>query len=96
MSEITVANTDWEILDDIAEALASATISGVTVFKFAMVAADIEYAKQFHLKNPDPNAFVFFTGGAEDHSLEDTRNNLLEVSIYLAGKVNDAGSAKDR
>lgn len=58
MTAITVANTAWEIIDDLKDALAGTTVSGVAVFKQANIAASVDYAMENGFKGTQPLAYV--------------------------------------
>ncbi len=87
MTEITVTNTDWEIIEDLDDALTAATIAGDKVFKSVTVASSDEQAKEVQFKGVWPRVIILYTGTTENESPEDYRGCAVAVQLMVATKV---------
>jgi hypothetical protein len=91
MTAITVANTDWSIVEAVRTALAEATVSGDAVFEsVALTTSDAQAGQcQFHTS---PIAIVRYVTTREDDSPEDLRGCSVAMELSLAALVDGAGS----
>ncbi len=92
MTAITIANKDWDIIDEISTALAGATVDGATVFKQVTVAVGAEEAKETQFRGDHPIAIVRYVDSVEDESPEGLRGCAVTVELILAAKVGPRGA----
>jgi len=92
MTAITVANKDWDIIDDLSAALAGATVGGATVFKQVTVAVAADQAREAQFRGDHPIAIVRYVESIEDESPESIRGCAVSVALTLAGKVSPRGA----
>jgi hypothetical protein len=90
MSAITVANTDWSIVEAVKTALADATIGGAAVFEAVTVTTSDAQAGQCQFHS-SPIAIVHYVTTREDDSPEDTRACCVALRLTLAALVDSAG-----
>ena len=96
MTEITVANTEWEIIEDLQDALKAATITGQKAFPTVTASTRIPQFEEAQYKNPDPVACVMYNETEENHSPENSRGCAVSVNILVATKVNPKIDESDR
>ncbi|NQU75031.1 MAG: hypothetical protein HQ546_01810 [Planctomycetes bacterium] len=96
MTAITVANIDWEVVEDLHDALAAATINGETVFPLVSVTTSPEQAKEAQFSRAGPNAIIRYIGTTEGESPEAVRCCALSVELIIAAKVASASDETDR
>ena len=65
MSEITISNTDWSIIQDLRTTLAAATILGQPLFEHVAVTTCPRQARQAQLAGAGPRAVVRYAGTHE-------------------------------
>lgn len=86
MPAITVANTDWSILSDIRDALASATISSQAAFASVALTTSPQQARECHFRT-SPAAVVRYLGTHQQPTPDDHLACRVEMEILLAVKV---------
>ena len=86
MSEITVANTDWNIAGAVKTAVSAATIDSSPVFQSVTVAMTREQAMKVQLTD-SPVAIVLYDKTAEDIGVDDERNCVVSLTIILAARL---------
>ena len=95
---ITVANTDWEIIDNLMDALKGVTIEGVRVFSKVTASMSEEQALECHMKGT-PVAVVIYGGTDEFVTPEDVRGCYVSATILVMAKkqsgVDEVGRAKE-
>jgi len=89
MTAITVANTDWSIVDDVRDALAAATVSASAVFESVSVTTCDAQAIATRLSS-SPVAVVRYVTTREAACPEDVRGGSVSLEIILAAAVDDA------
>ncbi len=89
MTAITVANTDWSIVDAVRDALAGATVAGSAVFDRVSVTTSAEHAVATQL-NSTPVAIVRYVSTCETDCPEDVRGGAVSLELILAVAVDDA------
>ncbi len=90
MTAITVANTDWSIIDDVRDALAAAKIASAAVFDSVTVTTCDEQVQANRLSR-SPVAIVRYVTTRENACPEDVRGACVCLEIILAAAVDDAG-----
>jgi len=90
MTAITVANTDWSIIDDVRDALAAAKIASAAVFDSVTVTTCGEQVQANRLSK-SPVAIVRYVTTREIACPEDVRGACVCLEIILAAAVDDAG-----
>ena len=89
MTAITIANTDWSIVDDVRDALAAATVAASDVFDSVTVTTcDVQQCAT-RLSN-SPVAIVRYVTTREAACPEDVRGGAVSLEIILAAAVDDA------
>ena len=96
MTELTVANTEWEIIEDVQDALKAATITGRKVFPTVTASTRIPQFEEAQYKNPDPIACVMYIETEENHSPENSRGCAITMNILVAVKVAPKLDESDR
>ena len=87
MTAITIANTDWEIVDDVKDALGAATVSGASLFDSVTIAISRAQAQECQFRGGGPNAVVLYHTTVEDSpSPEDNVGLYVRMSIIVARK----------
>jgi len=89
MTTITVANTDWSIVDDIRDALAAARLASAPVFDSVTVATCDEQVQANRLGS-SPVAIVRYVTTRESACPEDVRGACVCLEIILAAAVDDS------
>jgi hypothetical protein len=90
MTDITVANADWEIVEDLATALAVARIDGDAVFSAVAVTTSAQQAKEAQFRGSGARAVLRYVGTGEAESPEGVRACTVSVELILAAKVTSA------
>ena len=87
MTEITVANTDAAIIDDLKEALANATISGIEVFaRVEIICSPKQASQKFYTDGP--LALVHYERTEEYVITDLKRGEVVGAILTLAAKAN--------
>lgn len=87
MTAITIANTDYEIIEDVYDALAAATVSGAALFNSVSMAATPAQADECQVKGAGPNAIVYYETTTEDSpGPEEEIGCRVEMRIIVARK----------
>ena len=85
MSELTVANTDWEVVDDVKEALEKAAVSGVAVFERVSVTASEQQAEEVEYAE-SPIAIVRYADTAQLWLADGEYGCFVSLVIHVAAK----------
>jgi len=85
MAEITIANVEWEILEDVQQAIAAATISTVKVFDSATVCVS-QNAAEDALYVEQNVCVVLCNEISEAHAVGLERQGSVSISILVAYK----------
>ena len=93
MTAITVANTEWAILDDLRQALAAATIGEEAVFGEVSLTTSHQQARQAQFRTAGARAILRYLGTDERESPEGLRACVVSAEILLAKPV--AGATAD-
>ena len=86
MAEITVANQDWTIINDVKAALASATIAGQNAFQAVTVTTAPVQARQCQFTT-HPAAIVRYAATREFSSPGDVIGCVVDLELILATKT---------
>ena len=87
MGAITVANKDWAAVEDVADALAGATISAAAVFPVVSVTTAKTQLREVQLTGQHPRAIIRYVGSTHTDLPEDVRSTAVEVEIVLAARL---------
>ncbi len=87
MGAITVANKDWAVVEDVADALAGATIGGSVVFPAVSVTTAKAQLREVQLAGQQPRALIRYVGSTHTDLPEDVRSTAVELEISLAARV---------
>lgn len=87
MSEITLSNTDWSIIQDLRDTLASATFLGLPLFEHVAVTTCPRQARQVQLAGAGPRAVVRYVGTHEAPAGEGVLGCTVAVELLLAAKA---------
>ncbi len=90
MSAITVVNTDWELIEDVTDALSAATIDGAAVFAAVRVTSGEPDFEQVQLRE-SPVAVVRYETSADEPGVDGERNCQLDLTVHLAVQIEGAG-----
>jgi hypothetical protein len=94
MSEITISNTDWSIIQDLRSALAAATFLGQPLFEHVAVTTCPRQARQAQLAGSGPRAVVRYTGTHEAPPGEGVVGCTVAVELLLAVKAGSDESVR--
>ena len=86
MSAITVVNTDWELIEDVTDALSAATIDGAAVFAAVRVTSGEPDFEQVQLRE-SPVAVVQYETSTDEPGVGGERNCQIELTVHLAVQV---------
>ncbi len=86
MTAITVANTDWEIIEDLDDALTAATIDDVAVFSSVTVTGSLDQAKEAQFAGEFPKVIVRYAGTSEGESPENVRYCAVALELMVTTK----------
>jgi hypothetical protein len=91
MSEITVANTDWSIVQAIKTALGDAAVDSAAVFRSVTVAASDAQSAECQFRD-SPIAILRYVTTREDESPEGVRGCCVVLELVLAAMVECAAT----
>jgi hypothetical protein len=86
MPDVSVSNKDWDILEDLTDALTAAAISGSPVFEAVAVSTSNEQATETRLTH-SPMAVVRYVQTSEQWLPDDVLGCVLHCRILLAAKA---------
>ena len=96
MAEISVINTDWEIIEDLDDALTAVTLDGDKVFQSVTIATSRGQARDVQLRGGAPRVIIRYVGTTENESPEDWRGCAVAVEFLIAAKVTRAADEHAR
>jgi len=96
MSEITISNIDWPILDAIRTALDQATEEGQAVFSSVATSSSPEHLRQVQLAGRTPRAIVMYAGSQERNGVDGQRFGWVSAELILATRVISGPDAAGR
>ena len=96
MGAITVANKDWAAIEDVADALAAATINSETVFGTVAVTTAEAQLREVQLTGPQPRAVIRYVGTDYSDAAEETRTCAVAMEIHLAARLAPNADQRDR
>ena len=86
MTAITIANKDWEIIEDVTDALTAATIDGDAVFAAVRVTSGEPDFEQVQVRE-SPIVVVQYETSADEPGLDGERNCQIDLTVHLAVQV---------
>jgi len=96
MGAITVANKDWDAVEDVADALEAATINSENVFASVAVTTAKAHLREVQLTGPQPRAVVRYVGTDCSDLAEETRACAVSMDIHLAAHLSPDIDERDR
>ena len=96
MTAITVANTEYEIIDDLSDAVTDATIDDAAVFQVVDLSTSEDQAREVQLKGETPRCIILYQGSTQDTAPEDLLNCVLSVTFFIATKSTGTQAVKLR
>ena len=98
-TNITVANTEWEIIDDVADALKEVTIAGDVVFPRVVLTTDLEQARETQFSGDTPFVVIRYLGTTEYECIEGERGGQVQLELLIGAKkdrgVDEAVAVKE-
>ncbi len=93
MTAITIANTDYEIIEDVQDALIAATVSAVALFDSVTMAMTRQQVDETRFKGAGPNCSILYNTTVEDSpSPEEQVGLFVRVTLILARKESISGA----
>lgn len=89
--DVTISNTDWQVISAVRDALAAASSDGADVFARVVVTAGEAAARSTQFTD-SPLAVVRYLAGREDSSPEGLRGGQVELELLLAAQQDDEPS----
>ena len=86
MSEITIANVDWSIVEAVAQALTEATADDESVFAAVAVCTDRRQARQCQFHD-SPAVILRYVTTVEEPSCEDVRGGQVAIELTIAAML---------
>ena len=96
MSEITISNTDWSILNAVRTALSAATEGGEAVFASAEMTTSASHLRQVQLAGKMPKAILLYKGAVEHNGTDGGRFCWVSLELILAARVSSRADAAPR
>ena len=90
MTAITVANIDWEIIEDVTDALTAATIEDAAMFAAVRVTSGEPDFEQVQLRE-SPVAVVQYETSTDEPGVDGERNCEINLTVHLAVQVEGGG-----
>ena len=96
MSEITISNTDWSILNAVRTALSDATEGGEAVFASATMTTSVSHLRQVQLTGKMPKAIILYKGADEHDGTDGGRFCWVSLELILATRISSGSDAASR
>jgi hypothetical protein len=96
VTAITVANTDWSIVNAVKSALADATIAGEKAFRTVTIALSQTQAAETQFRRNTPLAAVIYDDTSEADCLEHVKALRVRMTILLAARLHGRTSEATR
>lgn len=96
MSEITISNTDWSILDAVRTALSGAVEGGEAIFASVSMAASLSHLRQVQLAGKMPRAVILYKNSNEHNGSDGGRVGWVSIELILATRVSAGSDAGGR
>jgi hypothetical protein len=96
MTEITISNTDWSILDAVRTALGGATVGGEAVFASVTMTTSPGHLRQVQLTGDMPRAIILYKATNEHDDTDGGRLGWVSLELILATRVSSGSDASGR
>lgn len=96
MAEITVANTEWTIIDDVLAALGEARMDGAAVFAAVATTTSQAQAAECQLTGSHPKAIVRFDGATDREAPDGMRHCAVTLELFIAANISARGADEAR
>ena len=96
MSEITISNTDWSILDAVRTALGDATEGGEAIFASVCMTTSPSHLRQVQLTGKMPRAVILYKGTCEHNGTDGGRLGWVSLELILATRISSGSDASGR
>jgi len=96
MSEITISNTDWSILNAVRTALNGATEGSEAIFASATMTTSVSHLRQVQLAGKMPKAIILYRGADEHNGTDGERFCWVSLELILAARVSSGADAAPR
>jgi len=96
MSEITISNTDWSIVDAVRTALVDARVAGEAVFASVDLATSLEHMRQVQLSGPTPRAVILYKNTQEHVDVDGGRACWVSLELILSTRIAAVSDASGR
>ena len=96
MSEITISNTDWSILDAVKTALSGTSEGGEAIFASVVMTTSLSHLRQVQLADKMPRAIILYKGSDEHSDTDGGRLAWVTLELILASRVSSGSDASGR
>ena len=96
MTEITINNTDWSILDAVRTALSAASEGGEAIFASVTMTTSPSHLRQVQLTGKMPRAIILYKGANEHNGTDGGRFCWVSLELILATRVSSVADASGR
>jgi len=96
MTEITVTNTDFSVLDAVRTALSDATIGGEAVFASVTMSTSVDHVRAVQLTGPMPRVIVLYKSTGEDSGVDSRCCCWVSMELILATRISSGMDAAGR
>ena len=96
MSEITISNTDWSILDAVRTALSTAAEGGDLMFASVVMSSSQGHLKQVQLTGKMPRAIILYKSSDEHNGADGVRFCWVKLELILATRASSGSDASGR
>lgn len=96
MSEITISNTDWSILDSVRSALGDATEGGDAIFASVVMTTSVSHLQQVQLAGKTPRAIILYKGSDEHNGTDGGRFCWVSLELILTTRISPRTDAAGR
>lgn len=96
MSEITISNTDWSVLDAVRTALTDATESGEAIFASVATTTSTKHLRQVQLAGKTPRAIILYKRSDERIAADGKRAGWVTLELILATRASSGSDASGR
>ena len=96
MTEITISNTDWSILNAVRTALSAATEGGEAIFASVTMTTSVSHLRQVQLAGKMPRAIILYKGSSEHNGTDGGRFCWVSLELILATRISSGADAAGR
>jgi len=96
MSEITITNTDWSILDAVRTAVSEATLGGEAIFASVDMTTSVKHLRQVQLAGKTPRGVILYKSTSEHNDADGGRLGWVTLELILSTKASGGTDAAGR